>query len=210
MKENLSEFIYIIDRSGSMSNIWTDTIGGYNSLIANMKEADGEAYVTTILFDNGIEKVVDHVKDVDVQPLDPHEYMPRYTTALLDAIGSTIDNVGLRLYNTPEEERPSHVVVTIITDGYENASKDYKKSQIKDMIALQRDVYSWEFIFLGADIDAFEEASSIGIDPSRTQGFTKSSACLDTLFSSVGEIAVHYKNGRVGGATIQSALNKIQ
>ena len=210
MKDNLSEFIYIIDRSGSMSNVWEDTIGGYNSLIANLKETDGEAYITTVVFDNSIETIVNHVCDKDVEPIDSHEIFPRYTTALLDAVGTTIDEVGMRLHNTPEEERPSSVVVTIITDGYENASSLYTKSQIKEMIELQQNVYNWKFIFLGADIDTFAEASSIGISPQYSRSFTKSSAGLDSVFSALSNVATVYKATACSDVEITAALNRIQ
>ena len=213
MKNNLSEFIYIIDRSGSMSNIWDDTVGGYNSLIAKQKEMDGEAYITTVVFDNAIDTVVNHVRDKDVEPINPREVFPRYTTALLDAIGTTIDSVGERLYNTPEEERPSHVVITIITDGYENASNSYTRSQIKEMIELQRNVYSWEFIFIGADIDTISEAKSLGINTNYSKSYTKNSVGVSSVYATMANVANLYRSSNkctVDSLELSAALNSVQ
>lgn len=164
MKKNLTELVFILDRSGSMYNLVEDTIGGFNSMIENQKKEPGEAYVTTVLFDDHYEILHDHVNLKELHPITDKEYYARGCTALLDAVGKTINYIGTRLNNTPESERPDKVIFVITTDGYENSSKEFTKIQIKDMIEHQQNKYSWTFIFLGANIDAVSEASNLGIN----------------------------------------------
>ena len=149
MKKNLTELVFIIDRSGSMYNLVNDTIGGYNSMIENQKKEQGDAYVTTVLFDDNYELLHDHINLKEIKPITDKEYYTRGSTALLDAVGKTINSIGVRLNNTPEDERPDKVIFVITTDGYENASRKFTKTQIKDMIEHQQNKYSWTFIFLG-------------------------------------------------------------
>ena len=158
MKDNLSDIICILDRSGSMESVRSDAIGGFNSFLADQKQQPGQAHFTLVLFNHEYFLVHDHA-----QPLDEHTYQPQGTTALLDAVGRTIDDVGNRLHNTPEAERPSKVIVAILTDGLENASKDYSRNRIAEMIKHQQEKYSWEFIFLAANQDAIATASEISI-----------------------------------------------
>ena len=146
MNQNLTEMIFILDRSGSMESLTEETIGGFNSLIEKQKEEPGEARITTILFDDKYELLHDHTPVQEIQRLTRKEYYARGCTALLDAVGLTIDRVGGRLAETPEEERPGRVVMVITTDGYENASRRYSRSQIQDMIQRQTDVYKWKFM----------------------------------------------------------------
>ena len=163
MKENLTEIVFILDQSGSMQPLESDTIGGFNSYVESQKKEPGEAYITTVLFDDQYEILHNHVNINDVPPLTSAQYRPGGLTALMDAIGRTINSVGKRLADTPEEERPSHVIFVITTDGYENASREFDREQVKRMIQHQQDKYSWQFLFLGAGIDAYKEARSIGI-----------------------------------------------
>lgn len=163
MKESLTELVFILDRSGSMYSLTSDTIGGFNSLIEKQKAQPGDADVTTVLFDDEYEILHDHLPLREIRPLTEKEYCVQGCTALLDAVGMTINAVGARLNNTPENERPGKVVVVIVTDGLENASHEYTKAQVKKMITHQQEKYSWDFIFLGANIDAAQEASSLGI-----------------------------------------------
>jgi len=134
MKENLTEMVFILDRSGSMSNLTKDTIGGFNTMIENQKKEDGDAVLTTVLFDDMYELLHDGVNIQDVKELTNKEYYARGMTALLDAIGKTINTVGERLSKTKEEDRPSKIIFVITTDGQENSSKEFTQKQIKEMI----------------------------------------------------------------------------
>lgn len=164
MKDNLTEIIFILDRSGSMSDMTQETIGGFNSLIEkHKKEKNGDIYITTVLFDNYYEILHEHVAIDDIAPLTDKDYFARGSTALMDAVGKTIDSVGERLSATKEEDRPSNIILVITTDGYENCSRIYSKSKVKKLIKQQKEKYNWKFLFLGADIDAAEEADAMGI-----------------------------------------------
>lgn len=174
MKKNLTEMAFILDMSGSMSHITDDTIGGFNSIIEKQKCEDGEAYVTTVLFDHEYKLLHDHIPLEDVKQMTRDEYSPRGTTALFDAIGKTINSIGARLNNTPEDERPEKIIVVITTDGYENASREFTRNQIKEMIEHQQSKYSWTFMFLGANIDATAEAESIGIGADWSRNYATS------------------------------------
>ncbi|MBF0101651.1 MAG: VWA domain-containing protein [Desulfobacterales bacterium] len=164
MKQGLSEIICIIDRSGSMGSIKNDAIGGFNTFLEEQKKLPEEATLTYIQFDTEYEVVHENKPLKDIQPINETIYIPRGATALLDAIGKTIDSTGKRLSNIPEEKRPEKVIVAILTDGEENSSSVYNLSKIKQMIQHQKEKYSWEFIFLAANQDAFSEAMKIGID----------------------------------------------
>lgn len=195
MKDNLTEIVFILDRSGSMMHLTADTIGGYNSMIEKQKQEPGEAKITTVLFDDNYEILHDAIDIQDVEPMTTAQYYARGCTALLDAVGKTINSVGARLNNTPEEERPSKVIVVITTDGYENSSHEFTRAQIKEMIEHQTTKYSWKFMFLGADIDAVAEAESIGISGDwavqtcATEIGTKSVyACLDSAISTMRSV----------------------
>ncbi len=164
MNDNLSEIICIIDRSGSMDAIASDAIGGFNAFLSDQKKQPGEAAFTLALFNDGYELVHDNVDIQNVADLNENTYRPGGTTALLDAVGRTIDAVGVRLAQTPEAQRPGKVIVAILTDGLENASSDYSSSRIAEMIKHQQDAYSWEFIFLAANQDALATAGSMNIN----------------------------------------------
>lgn len=163
MKENFTELVFILDRSGSMHGLESDTINGFNALIEKQKKLKGDARLTTVLFDTEYLLLHDGVNLKDVTPLTENDYRVGGLIALLDAIGKTVDSVGKRLSETPEVERPDRVLFVITTDGYENASKTYEISRIKEMIEHQRSKYSWEFLFLGANIDAIGAAEDLGI-----------------------------------------------
>ena len=182
MKKNLTEMVFILDRSGSMNHLVSDTIGGFNSMIEQQKKEDGEAYVTTVLFDDYYELLHDHVNVQGVAPITNKEYYARGCTALLDAVGKTINSIGQRLSNTPEEERPEKVIFVITTDGYENASREFTKSKIKEMIEHQQNVYSWVFIFLGANMDAVSEAAGYGINSAHAHTYTASAQGTSSVY----------------------------
>lgn len=162
MNKNLTEIIFLLDRSGSMGGLETDTIGGFNSFIEKQKQMKGQTIVTTVLFDDRYEILYNGADAKDVV-LTNKEYYVRGNTALLDAVGKTILDVGGRLSKTNEDQRPCKVIFLITTDGLENASREFNYKKIKELIGHQQEKYSWEFIFLGANIDAIKEAGYIGI-----------------------------------------------
>lgn len=186
MKKNLTEMVFILDKSGSMSSLENDTIGGFNSMIAKQKQEEGEAYVTTVLFDDRYKMLHDHINIQDVPELTNQEYYARGMTALLDAVGRTVNSVGERLNNTPEEERPEKVIVIITTDGLENASREFTKKAIKEMIEHQQEKYSWTFIFLGANMDAVSEAADLGISANYSKTYIASAAGTASVYDAVG------------------------
>ncbi|WP_236687113.1 vWA domain-containing protein [Ornithinibacillus californiensis] len=160
--KNKTEIIFLLDRSGSMGGLESDTIGGFNSLIRKQCQLPGETILTTVLFDHDYELLWNGV-DANTVLLTNEQYFVRGTTALLDAIGRTIMDVSYRLSNTAEDKKPSNVIFVITTDGHENASREYSSNRIRSMIQKQQDIHGWEFIFLGANMDAVTEADNIGI-----------------------------------------------
>lgn len=185
MNMNLTEIAFILDRSGSMGHLTESTISGFNEFLEKQKNLPGEAKLTTVLFDNAYELLHNAVDIKEVRPLTTNEYWTRGCTALYDAVGKTIDDIGVRLAATPEEERPSKVIVVITTDGYENASCEYSQADVKNKITHQTEKYSWEFIFLGANIDSEEVASNIGICSANTADYIASDAGAFMMFSAV-------------------------
>ena len=167
MKKGLTEVVFILDRSGSMSGLEGDTIGGFNSMIEKQKKEEGEALVSTILFDNYSEVLHDRVEVSKIEPLTDKDYTVRGCTALLDAIGGAIHHIGNVHKYARNEDVPEHTIFIITTDGMENASHQYSREKIKAMIERQKTKYGWEFLFLGANIDAIETARSYGIDQDR-------------------------------------------
>ena len=187
MKKNLTELVFILDRSGSMAGLEEDTIGGFNAMIEKQKKEPGHALVSTVLFDN--ESVVIHDR-VDIQRIESmtrRQYYVRGCTALLDAVGGAIHHIGNVHKYAREEDRPEKTLFVITTDGMENASREYSYERLKKMIERQKDKYGWEFIFLGANIDAAKEAARVGIRP---------------------EFAVDYHADRKGTAVIYEAVNE--
>ena len=164
MRKNLTEIVFILDRSGSMSGLEADTIGGYNSLIEKQKKEPGEAYVSTVLFDDKAEVLHDRADLRKIQPMTDKDYYVRGCTALLDAVGGAIHHIGNVHKYAREEDRPEKTMFIIMTDGYENASRKYRYDEIKRMISRQKEKYGWEFMFLGANIDAVSEARKFGVD----------------------------------------------
>ena len=171
MKKNLTEVVFILDRSGSMCGLEADTIGGFNSMLKKQKKEKGEALVTTILFSSNSERLHDRVRIEKVRPLTEKDYIACGSTALLDAIGDTITHIGDIHKYARDEDRPEHTIFIITTDGMENASRKYDSDKIKSMIERQKRKYGWEFLFLGANIDAVETAMRFGIDRDRAANF---------------------------------------
>ena len=171
MRKDLTELVFIIDRSGSMSGLESDTIGGLNSMIRKQKQAEGEALISTVLFDNVSEVLHDRVNVKDIQSMTEHDYTVRGTTALLDAIGGAIHHIGNVHKYARQEDVPEHTMFVITTDGMENASRYYSSDKVKKMIERQKVKYGWEFLFLGANIDAVETASHFGIGADRAVNY---------------------------------------
>lgn len=164
MKKGLTEIVFILDRSGSMSGLEADTIGGFNSLIAKQKKEEGQAIVSTVLFDDRSEVLHDRVPLEFIKTMTDRDYFVRGCTALLDAIGGAIHHIGNVHKYAREEDRPEKTLFIITTDGMENASRHYTYPKVKAMVERQKSRYGWEFLFLGANIDALEVAGHFGIN----------------------------------------------
>lgn len=171
MRENLTEIVFIIDRSGSMHGLEKDTIGGFNAMIEDERKKEGEALVSTVLFDDTTAVIHDRIDIRNVPPLTEREYSVRGCTALLDAVGGAVHHIGNIHKYARAEDVPAKTVFIITTDGMENASRYYSKEHVREMIERQKTKYGWEFIFLGANIDAVESAGAIGIGPDRAVNF---------------------------------------
>lgn len=165
MKKDLSHIIFALDRSGSMARIWSDTQGGFAQFLVDQKKQPGEALFTLVAFDDLYDVVCDsiNIKEIPDDILAQKNISPRGNTALNDAVGKAITTVGEKLANMKEEDRPEHIIVAIMTDGQENASHEYSKTALKELIKQQTDIYKWTFMYMGANVDAFDEASSLGI-----------------------------------------------
>lgn len=187
MKKGLTELVFILDRSGSMSGLESDTIGGYRSLLEKQKQEKGECIITTVLFDDKYELLHDRINIKGVAPLTDKDYYVRGCTALLDAVGRTVSKIGNAQKHTAEEERAEKVVFVITTDGMENASVEYNYDKIKALVEQQKEKHGWEFIFLGANIDAVETAGRFGINASRAANYHADSAGTSLNFNVVGE-----------------------
>lgn len=187
MKKNLTELVFILDRSGSMQGLEGDTIGGFNAMIEKQKKELGEAFVSTVLFDDQTEVLHDRVKVSEVQPITDKEYYVRGCTALLDAIGGAIHHISnIHKYARPEDV-PEHTLFVITTDGMENASKHYSLAEVKRMIEKRRRKNDWEFIFLGANIDAIETARTMGIAENRAANFVCDSVGTALNYGTISE-----------------------
>ncbi len=171
MRENLTEIVFILDRSGSMAGLESDTIGGFNSMLDKQKKEEGEAFISTVLFDDRCEVIHDRASIDKVEKLTEDDYYVRGCTALLDAVGGAIHHIGNVHKYAREEDRPAKTLFIITTDGLENASKHYSLREVKKMIKRQQEKYNWEFLFLGANIDAIEVAGSMGISRDRAANY---------------------------------------
>ena len=164
MKKNLSEIVFLLDRSGSMSGLEKDTIGGFNAMIEKQKKERGEALISTVLFDHEMKVLHDRVKVQDVKPINENDYQVRGCTALLDAMGGAIHHIGNVHKYARNEDVPEHTIFVITTDGMENASTQYSADKVRTMVERQKEKYGWEFLFLGANMDAIAAAKDFGIE----------------------------------------------
>lgn len=190
MKKNLTEIVFILDRSGSMNGLEQDTIGGFNAMLKKQQKAEGEALISTVLFDNESVVLHDRIRVQDVRPMTERDYTVRGCTALLDAIGGAIHHIGcIHKYARPEDV-PEHTVFVITTDGMENASRRYDSERVKQMIERQKQKYGWEFLFLGANIDAVQTARHLGIGAERAVNYHADRAGTQLNYEVLSE-AIH-------------------
>jgi len=195
MKKNLTEIVFILDRSGSMGGLEKDTIGGFNSLIEKQKKEDGEAYISTVLFDDRTEVLHDRVDLHKIRPMTEDEYYVRGCTALLDAMGEAIRHIGNVHKYARAEDRPERTLFIITTDGEENSSKRYSYRKVKEMVERQKEKYGWEFLFLGANIDAIGEAARFGISADRAVDYCCDEIGTSVSFKAVGKAIRSFRAG---------------
>ncbi len=185
MKNNITELVFILDRSGSMSGLESDTIGGFNSMIEKQKKQAGICYVSTVLFDNVSEVLHDRVSLSEIKPMTDNDYTVRGCTALIDAIGGAINHIGnIHKYARPEDV-PENTMFVITTDGMENASHIYSSENVKAMIKRKKEKYGWEFLFIGANIDAVETAARYGIGADRAVNYNADHKGTSIIYESV-------------------------
>ena len=196
MKKNLTELVFILDRSGSMAGLEEDTIGGFNAMIEKQKKEPGEALVSTVLFDGMRDVIHDRVDIQKLESMTRNEYYVRGSTALLDAVGNAIHHIGNVHKYAREEDRPEKTLFVITTDGMENASREYSYDRLKAMIERQKETYGWEFIFLGANIDAAKEAARFGISADRAADYHADSIGTAVIYEAVSEAVCNVRASR--------------
>ena len=196
MKKDLTEIVFILDRSGSMAGLEEDTIGGFNAMIEKQRQEPGEAVVSTVLFDNESVVIHDRVPLERVPALTEREYFVRGCTALLDAVGGAIHHIGNVHKYAREEDRPEKTLFVITTDGLENASRRFTYDRLKAMIERQKERYGWEFLFLGANIDAAREAARFGISEDRAANYNADSMGTKVIYEAVCETVCNFRASR--------------
>jgi uncharacterized protein YegL len=188
MKKNLTEMVFILDKSGSMAGLESDTIGGFNSMIERQKKEEGEALVSTVLFSGDSTVIYDRADLRKIEPMTDRQYRVGGCTALIDAIGGAIHHIGNVHKYAREEDRPEHTIFVITTDGMENASSCYTSEEVKKMVKRQKEKYGWEFLFLGANIDAVETAGRYGIGADRAVRFHNDREGVALNYESVSRV----------------------
>ena len=205
--ENLTELVFILDRSGSMGGLESDTIGGFNSMMEKQQSQEGDCRITTVLFDHAYEVLHDRLDLKAVSPITDKEYFVRGNTALLDAVGKTINNIANAQKQSKPEYRAGKVLFFITTDGMENASREFNYSQVKSLIENKKNKYNWEFIFLGANIDAVETANRFGIAQNRAQNFHNDSEGIATNYDVISETISCFRAASPMSAKIDDGWN---
>jgi uncharacterized protein YegL len=193
MTNGLTELVFILDKSGSMSGLEKDTIGGYNAMLSKQEEVKGECRVTTVLFNNSYSLIHDRIDIKAIRPMTSKEYTVGGTTALLDAIGKTIYKIISAQRHTLKEYQAEKVIFVIITDGEENASRNFSTREVKSLIEQQKEKYGWEFVFLGANIDAIQTAGHFGISPESAVDYLADSEGTELNFDVMGQAVAHFR-----------------
>lgn len=196
-KPNFTSINVVMDASGSMQHLQLDTIGSFNQFLQEQKALPDQAVFSLTVFNTKPTVVHDFVELGVVPNLDPKTYAPSGGTALLDAMGTAIDKLGQKLAAMPEEERPSRVVFLITTDGQENASSEYSLEQIKSMVQHQQEAYSWLFVFMGANLDAFSTGTNLGVSGNNTLNYTPTAAGTRSLYNTISDSMRSYRSSKV-------------
>lgn len=207
MKKGLTELVFILDRSGSMGGLESDTIGGFNGMIQKQKKEEGEANITTVLFDDQIELIHDRFPLEAVKPLTDEDYYVRGCTALLDAVGSTVKKVENIQKRLPEELKAEKVIMVITTDGQENASQEYSLDMVKKMIEKNQEK-GWQFLFLGANIDAVEEAGKLGIRKTHAASYKNDAKGVQLNYMAAGKILSCMRSADCSAQEMDSMVHK--
>lgn len=208
MKKNLTELVLILDRSGSMAGLESDTVGGFNAMIEKQRAEPGEALVSTILFDNESVVIHDRVDIREVPRLTEKDYRVRGCTALLDAVGSAIRHIGNVHKYAREEDRPEKTLFVITTDGMENASRRYTYDKVRRMIEHEKEAYGWEFLFLGANIDAAREAARFGISADRAANYHADRQGTAVIYGAVSEAVRQVRASKPMGAAWKKSIDE--
>ena len=208
IKNGVTELVFILDRSGSMAGLESDTIGGFNAMIEKQKKQDGKCYVSTVLFDNVSEVLHDRVNLSDIKPMTDKEYTVRGCTALIDALGGAIHHIGNIHKYARNEDVPEHTMFIITTDGMENASRKYSSAEVKAMIERQKEKYGWEFLFIGANIDAVETAAQYGISEDRAVNYVPDPTGTHILYDSVSAVVCDVRASKCVDNAWSDELNK--
>ena len=193
MKKGLTELVFILDRSGSMSGLEKDTIGGFNSLLAKQREEEGDVLISTVLFDTGMKVIHDRVSIKNIKDMTENDYHVGGCTALLDAMGKAIKHINKVQKEMPEEERPEKTMFVITTDGEENSSVEYTYDKIKKMVEKKQNKKNWEFLFLGANIDAIGAAASIGIRADRAANYVCDTVGTSTNYNALSKAVSSFR-----------------
>lgn len=208
MKKGLTELVFVLDRSGSMHELEKDTIGGFNAMIEKQKTEPGEAYVSTVLFDTECCVLHDRVPLSSVEPLTDRDYVAGGCTALLDALGGAVHHIGNIHKYAREEDVPEHTLFVVTTDGLENASRRYTADQVRHMVERQQKKYGWEFLFLGANIDAVETAARVGINADRAVTYEADAAGTALNYAVLSQAVSHVRSAAPLGKSWKSAIEK--
>jgi len=208
MKKNLTELVFILDRSGSMAGLESDTIGGFNAMIEKQRGEPGEALISTVIFDDTSEVIHDRLPLDRVPAMTRKEYYVRGCTALLDAVGSAIHHIGNVHKYAREEDRPEKTLFVITTDGMENASRRYSYDKVKALIEKQKNRYGWEFLFLGANIDAAREAARFGIQADRAANYHADSTGTAVIYEAVNRTVCNFRASQPMAANWKDAIDE--